>query len=258
MKSSNHYCITNGACTLEIKKKRYKYQAFQIKFAIETFILPSPFLQSIMKLSILSAALIAAVGGGQFVFAAPASSSTKTTNTATATKSYIPQISPSFPSAMAQPTDVVTEYNYGPYDLATSLPTTTLSGYPDPWTSPSIKSSEVKAAIAKIDWSLVPDVSPRKQDADGNWVFSSDGEKDPYCWWSDTNCVKPKINIPEDYYTCGREGDWGLSYDDGPFNRYTGSDAKTENPYAEPALYNFLAEHNNQKATLFVSFINIF
>ncbi|CAO0790882.1 unnamed protein product [Mucor circinelloides] len=208
-----------------------------------------------MKLSFISAALIAAIGGGQFVYAAPTSSSTtastKTTSAATKTTSYIPQHSPIFPSDMPVATGVVTSYNYGPYNLSTSLPTTTLSGYPDPWSSPSTKSSEVKAAIKAIDWSLVPDIKPRKQDADGNWVNDSDGDSDPYCWWSDTNCVKPKINIPEDYYTCGRQGDWGLSYDDGPFNLYTDKNAATENPYAEPALYNFLAEHNNQKATLF-------
>lgn len=47
-------------------------------------------------------------------------------------------------------------------------------------------------------------------------------------------------------------GDWGLNYDDGPFNRYTDSNAAVENKYAEPALYNFLAE-NNLHSTLFVS-----
>ncbi|KAF1799809.1 carbohydrate esterase family 4 protein [Mucor lusitanicus] len=200
-----------------------------------------------MKLSFIGAALIA----GQFVYAAP-TSSTKTTDTATKTASYMPQHSPVFPSNMPVATGVVTAYNYGPYNLSTTLPTNTLSGYPDPWSSPSTKSSEVKAAIAAIDWSLVPDIEPRKQDSDGNWLKDSDGDKDPYCWWSSTNCVKPKIaSLPEDYYTCGRQGDWGLSYDDGPFNLYTDENAATENPYAEPALYNFLAEHNNQKATLF-------
>lgn len=73
-----------------------------------------------------------------------------------------------------------------------------------------------------------------------------------YCWWSDTNCVKPKQSyLPTDYYTCNNDGDWGLTYDDGPFNLYTDSNAAKENPYAEPALYNFLAK-TNQKATLFV------
>lgn len=181
-----------------------------------------------MKLSFIGAALIA----GQFVYAAPtssSSSSTKTTDAATKTASYIPQHSPVFPK-MSAPTDVVTAYNYGPYNLSTSLPTNTLSGYPDPWSSPSTKSSEVKAAIKAIDWSLVPNIKPRKQDSDGNWVKDSDGDSDPYCWWSSTNCVRPKINLPEDYYTCARQGDWGLSYDDGPFNLYTDKNAATENP----------------------------
>lgn len=174
------------------------------------------------------------------------------TSKSSATKTYIAQNSPVFPNVPAA-TGVVSSYNYGPYNLSTTLPTETLTGYPETWKTPSTKSSEVKAAIAQIDWSKVPD-APVRRTKNGNFVPDTDGDDDPYCWWSDTNCVTPKIDIPQDYYTCGRKGDWGLSYDDGPFNLYTGKDAKTENPYAEPALYNFLAEHENQKANLFVSF----
>lgn len=85
----------------------------------------------------------------------------------------------------------------------------------------------------------------------------TDGPTDPYCWWSDTNCLHPKIDIPADYYKCDQPDMWGLSYDDGPFNRYTGKYASLENPYAEPALYNFLAEHNNQKANLMVRWCHV-
>ncbi|KAI9486996.1 MAG: hypothetical protein EXX96DRAFT_517414 [Benjaminiella poitrasii] len=197
-----------------------------------------------MKFFITSAALL--LSSSQLAFAAP----TITTTTATSTTSYIPQKSPIFPS-MPAATDVVTSYNYGPYNLSDTLPTYTLTGYPETWKTPSTKSDEVKAAIAQIDWSLVPDAPVRKQNKKGDFVPNTDGSKDPYCWWSDTNCLTPKIAIPEDYHECPREGDWGLSYDDGPFNLYTGKNAATENPYAEPALYNFLAEHNNQKASLF-------
>ncbi|KAG2237530.1 hypothetical protein INT48_005566 [Thamnidium elegans] len=194
-----------------------------------------------MKLSFLGAVL----AGAQLVFAAP----TKTTATASSTSDYIAQFSPIFPS-MAPASGVVSSYNYGPYDTATTLPTTTLSGYPSPWASPDTKSNEVQDAYNKIDWSLVPKAPVRKQNSKG-FVPDTDGSKDPYCWWSDTNCVTPKIRIPQDIYQCPTKGDWGLSYDDGPFNRYTDENAAVENPYAEPALYNFLAEHNNQKANLF-------
>lgn len=195
-----------------------------------------------MKLSFL--AIIAA---SQLVFAAP----TKTANATTSTTNYIAQFSPVFPS-MPVATGVVTAYNAGPYDVDVALSTETLTGYPTPWESPDTESAEVKAAYNKIDWSLVPKAPVRKQTSKG-FVPDTDGSKDPYCWWSDTNCVTPKINIPQDIYECPTKGDWGLSYDDGPFNRYTGKDAATENPFAEPALYNFLAAHNNQKANLFVS-----
>lgn len=187
-----------------------------------------------------------------FLLAAQLSSAAPTSTTTTATKTFIASSSPVFPS-MAAATGVVSSYNYGPYNLSTTLPTETLSGYPETWKTPSTSSTEVKNAIAMIDWSKVPNAPVRKTDKDGNFSPDTDGSDDPYCWWSDTNCVKPKIDIPQDLYTCGRKGDWGLSYDDGPFNLYDDENAATENPYAEPALYNFLAEHNNQKATLFVS-----
>lgn len=204
-----------------------------------------------MKLSLFGAVL--ATVGTQLVFAAP----TKTTTaTSSSTSDYIAQFSPIFPS-MAPASGVVASYNAGPYDTETALPTTTLTGYPTPWASPDTGSDEVQAVYNKIDWSLVPKAPVRKQTSKG-FVPDSDGSKDPYCWWSDTNCVKPKIAIPQDIYTCPTEGDWGLSYDDGPFNRYTGKEAAIENPFAEPALYNFLAAHNNQKANLFVSFIFLF
>jgi hypothetical protein len=201
-----------------------------------------------MKLSILSAALL--VAG---VYAAPTSITNATSTTAaatTTTNTYIAQFSPVF-SNVSVATGVVSQYNYGPYNLTTALSTETLQGYPTPWESPDTTHPEVQAAYKKIDWTKVPNAPVRKQTASGAWEFTSDGPKDPYCWWSSSNCVTPKIDIPQDYYTCGHKGDWGLSYDDGPFNRYTGKEAAVENKFAEPALYNFLANTNNQKANLF-------
>ncbi|CAO3610932.1 unnamed protein product [Mucor hiemalis] len=169
---------------------------------------------------------------------------------ATVTSSGLaPQFSPSFPNVKPA-TGVVTSYNPGPYDTSPTLSLDKLKGYPEPWEIPSTTSAEVKAAYNKIDWSKVPKAPVRKQKSDGSWVKDSDGPSDPFCWWSSTNCVKPKASyLPSDIYTCPK-GDWGLNYDDGPFNRYTDENAAKENPYAEPALYNFLAK-TNQKATLF-------
>lgn len=193
---------------------------------------------------------MALLATGQFVTAAP---STTTKSAATSTGSYMPQVSPEFGS-LPTPTGVVTQYNYGPYNTSDHLATTTLKGYPTPWEKPDVTHPEIKAAVKKIDWSLVPKAPVRKQDSEGNFKPDTDGSKDPYCWWSDTNCVKPKIKtLPPDYYMCPNKGDWGLSYDDGPFNLYDDENAATQNKYAEPALYNFLVENNNQKATLFVS-----
>ncbi|GAA5799936.1 hypothetical protein HPULCUR_005357 [Helicostylum pulchrum] len=168
----------------------------------------------------------------------------------TTTSGLAPQFSPVFPNVKPA-TGVVTSYNPGPYNNSPTLDTAGLKGYPNAWESPSTSSAEVKAAYNSIDWSKVPKAPVRKQKSDGSWVSDSDGDKDPYCWWSSTNCLTPKASyLPDDIYTCPKKGDWGLNYDDGPFNRYTDENAKKENPYAEPALYNFL-QKTNQKSTLF-------
>ncbi|CEG69863.1 hypothetical protein RMATCC62417_05859 [Rhizopus microsporus] len=172
---------------------------------------------------------------------------------ATSTKnSYLPQVSPSFPN-VKPPTGAVTSYNPGPYDTSSSLSTEKLKGYPEPWSSPDTNHPEVQAAYKKIDWSKVPKAPVRKQNSNGEWVSNSDGPNDPYCWWSSTNCVSPKVSyLPPDVYECPNKGDWGLNYDDGPFNKVDADDenASRENPYAEPALYNFLAK-NDLHASLF-------
>ncbi|KAI8353302.1 hypothetical protein EDC96DRAFT_466556 [Choanephora cucurbitarum] len=162
---------------------------------------------------------------------------------------YVPQVSPTFPN-LAVPTDVVTSYNYGPYDTSSTLSTKKLSGFPDIGSTPSTSSAEVEAAYKSIDWEKVPKAPIRKLKSNGDWDFSNN-KGDPYCWWSDTLCKKPKVSyLPEDIYNCPTKGDWGLTYDDGPFIKVTGQYASLENPYAEPRLYNFLAK-TNQKATLF-------
>ncbi|EIE84850.1 hypothetical protein RO3G_09560 [Rhizopus delemar RA 99-880] len=166
---------------------------------------------------------------------------------ATSTSSnYLPQFSPSFPK-IKKASGVVSSYNAGPYDTSSKLSTETLKGYPEPWSSPDTSHPEIKAVYKKINWSKVPKAPVRKQKSNGDWEFDSDGDDDPYCWWSDTNCVKPKASyLPPDIYECPKKGDWGLTYDDGPFNKLDADaeGASKENPYAEPALYNFLAKRN--------------
>ncbi|GAA5799937.1 hypothetical protein EDC94DRAFT_555415 [Helicostylum pulchrum] len=165
---------------------------------------------------------------------------------------YAPQFSPIFPNLKA-PTGVVTSYSAGPYDTSTTLSYEKLEGFPEPWKAPPTELPEVRAAYNSIDWSKVPKAPVRKQTSDGSWVSSSDGANDPYCWWSSTNCLTPRVSyLPPDIYTCPNKGDWGLNHDDGPFNRYTDSNADKENPYAEPALYNFLATHNAYTSLFYI------
>jgi hypothetical protein len=65
-----------------------------------------------------------------------------------------------------------------------------------------------------------------------------DGNKDPDCWWTDTQCVTPKHKgIPDDIWQCAEPETWGLTFDDGPNCSHN-------------AFYDFL-QSQKQKATLF-------
>ncbi|CDS07738.1 hypothetical protein LRAMOSA01687 [Lichtheimia ramosa] len=126
-----------------------------------------------------------------------------------------------------------------------------LSRYPQPSKRPPVDDPEVKAVIDQLDWSKVPKISKRRLKGEGELDMQGyDTKMDPDCWWSSTTCKEPRLNyIPEDVSFCSRAGDWGLNYDDGPF-RVWSKDA-AEQKWQEPRLYNYLAEQNNQKATLF-------
>jgi hypothetical protein len=137
-----------------------------------------------------------------------------------------------------------------------AIPTGTLANttintanYPTGWVVPPTNSTEVQAVIAAIDWTKVPAAPVRTANANGDLTFTGyDATTDPYCWWSDTNCVVPKVSyLPPDIYNCPKPGDWGLTYDDGPLNP---ANPGQPDQWAEPQLYDFLAA-NNQKATLF-------
>ncbi|KAI8333820.1 hypothetical protein BC941DRAFT_433070 [Chlamydoabsidia padenii] len=181
------------------------------------------------------------------------SSSTTSSNSTSTTNGILAQQSPTWLPNFPPPSGVNQAYPTGPLDTTTTLDKTQLNStaYPDPWKPASTDHPEVQAVMNSIDWTKVPDAPPSKADSNGDIVFGNyDENKDPYCWWSDTNCVKPKVDyLPEDVTYCPTVGDWGLNYDDGPYN--PSPDDAELNAYAEPVLYNFLAQHNNQKATLF-------
>lgn len=192
-----------------------------------------------MQLSLIGSAIFLVTG--QCVFAAP----TGTINlVATLTSNGLaPQFSPDFPN-MNVSSEAKPYFNDGPLDTNTTLSKKTLNlkNYPDAWDQPDVNHPEVKAVIKQINWDLVPDY-PLQKVVDYDLIQESyDEDKDETCWWSSTNRVNPKLSyLPNDYYTCSTKGNWGLSYDDGPFNMRSedDEDAKTENDYAEPELYYF-------------------
>ncbi|CEG65024.1 hypothetical protein RMATCC62417_01896 [Rhizopus microsporus] len=158
------------------------------------------------------------------------------------------QTSPSYLSDVVPLTGNVKAYPGSNTTIPTgALPSLTFNatGYPTTWKTPPVDSPEVKAAINSIDWGLVPNATVRKANSNGDLSMTGyDSNSDPDCWWSASGCVKSKNPIiPPDYYRCPNVGEWGLTYDDGPLTSDAGS-------WAEPNLYNFLAEHN-QKAGLF-------
>ncbi|ORX51258.1 chitin deacetylase [Hesseltinella vesiculosa] len=167
------------------------------------------------------------------------------------TSGLLPQSSPAWLPSFPKP-PVTSSYPTGPYNVSTPLShaTLNLSTYPKPWAPATTNHPEVQSAYDAIDWSKVPNAPIHKDKPNGDISFSGyNSDSDPFCWWSDTNCLKPKVDyLPEDVSYCPTVGDWGLSYDDGPFNY---ADDPVLNNYSEPQLYNFLANQNNQKATLF-------
>lgn len=205
-----------------------------------------------MQLSGIGALLLAT---GAFVSAATTTTKGTTTKTTTTKSTGILAVeSPKWLPDFGVPSGVNTGYPTGPIDTSVAISHTSLnlSSYPEPWTAPSTTHPEIKAVIAALDWTKVPKAPIVKVNAAGEIDMTSyDATKDPYCWWSDSNCVKPKATyLPADVSICPRAGDWGLNYDDGPYNPI--GDKATDR-WAEPELYNFLAENGNQKATLFVS-----
>ncbi|KAG0097709.1 chitin deacetylase [Podila epicladia] len=79
---------------------------------------------------------------------------------------------------------------------------------------PDVNSPQVKAWVAEIDWSKVPDIPVAKglKDAPRFPDCPPKDKVDPKsCWWSCDGCV-----APSDIMTCPTQNNWGLTYDDGP------------------------------------------
>lgn len=174
---------------------------------------------------------------------------TTSTSTSSTPSSPPAQVSPAYLSNVVPLPGNVESYPTGGNGSVPTGPLATVSfntsGYPTPWKKAPTTGAEVQAAIAAINWNVVPNAAVRKANANGDLSFSGyDSNTDPDCWWSASGCIKSKNpSIPPDVAACPEVGDWGLTYDDGPLTSDAGS-------WAEPNLYDFLATHN-QKAGLF-------
>ncbi|KAI8887549.1 carbohydrate esterase family 4 protein [Backusella circina FSU 941] len=192
-----------------------------------------------LTLSASTAVLLASIVSAQSV------SSTAPT---TSTGSYPARTSPAWLSSVTPIAGNVQSYPADGSSIPTGpLPSVNFSttGYPTAWESPDATSAEVQAVVASIDWSFVPNSTVKQADSNGDLTMTGyDDNTDPDCWWSATGCVTSKnSSIPPDVYQCPEVGTWGLTYDDGPLTPDAGE-------WAEPNLYNFLANYS-QKAGLF-------
>ncbi|OAD80515.1 carbohydrate esterase family 4 protein, partial [Phycomyces blakesleeanus NRRL 1555(-)] len=166
----------------------------------------------------------------------------------------MPVSSPTWLSSVPIPTNVATKFPTDqaiiPGPLAPSDFHINKKTYPAANKVPSVDHPEVQKVIGSIDWTKVSK-SPIRKVVD--WSLDLTGYDylgDPDCWSSSSLCRYPKaLDLPEDVHECPNSGDWGLSYDDGPFRAWTTS--PEDKAWESPRLYNFLATTGNQKATLF-------
>ncbi|KAI8374243.1 uncharacterized protein BYT42DRAFT_499497 [Radiomyces spectabilis] len=98
---------------------------------------------------------------------------------------------------------------------------------------------EFKKVYNAIDWTKAPKIPVRKMTAAGGLDMQGyDTANDPDCWWSTSQCVKPKIaGVNPDIYACPEPDTWGLTFDDGPNCSHN-------------AFYDYL-EEQKQKASMF-------
>ncbi|KAF9953964.1 hypothetical protein BGZ72_005002 [Mortierella alpina] len=186
-----------------------------------------------------------------FKSAAFASTLLAAVHAATPTGNYLPQKSPDYLSSIPIPKGVIT--SWPPADASASLPSgplasaaPTLGDYP-PRNVPVANASTdpaIQAVMKTIDWSKVPKAPVN------SLATTTVPAGDPYCYWTISKCTTPKVDyIPPDIAVCSVPDTWGLTYDDGPMYYYPFT---AENRgWAEPNLYDYLLQHNNQKADLF-------
>ncbi|KAG0171491.1 hypothetical protein DFQ28_001025 [Apophysomyces sp. BC1034] len=100
-------------------------------------------------------------------------------------------------------------------------------------------SQEFQNLYNSIDWTKAPQIAVRQlTPAGGLNMQGYNTAQDPDCWWSASQCVKPKIkDVYPDIYACPEPETWGLTYDDGPNCSHN-------------AFYDYLKQ-NNLRASMF-------
>ncbi|GJJ71457.1 hypothetical protein EMPS_03807 [Entomortierella parvispora] len=184
---------------------------------------------------------------------------------ATPTSSYLPQSSPTYLPKFPAQAGVITQWP--PADpsaplpsgaLPSSVPGSIVSQTEYPPANLPVANAETDPNIIPImkliDWNYVPNATVTYPTPVSSGLSPSMDPSypadDPYCWWTYNQCDTPKISyIPPDITICPEPDTWGLTYDDGPL--YFTTPTPENAVYAEPNFYDFLLNHNNQKANLF-------
>ncbi|KAF9390073.1 hypothetical protein BGX21_011549 [Mortierella sp. AD011] len=162
--------------------------------------------------------------------------------------SYLAQTSPSWLSSVQTASGVVKSWPASSTSPSGPLPSSNFNftGYPDQdkIVTNAATDPNIVAVMKTIDWSKVPNATVTTDSSQSTY-----DQNDPYCWWSYNLCVTPKADyIPPDIWICPEPGTWGLTYDDGPL--YYWPSTPENEVWAEPNLYDFLLNHNDQKANL--------
>ncbi|KAF9449351.1 carbohydrate esterase family 4 protein [Macrolepiota fuliginosa MF-IS2] len=141
-------------------------------------------------------------------------------------------------AAIKDPNAECSPYSYAPLVAQRA-------SFPASWKPAKIMPNDTAAqarwqAIA----SSIPNTPPKPAPGSANAAQFHYGANDPDCWWTDTQCVTPKLpGLPPDVADVPEPSTLGYGFDDGPNCSHN-------------AFYDYLASQN-QKATMFFIGSNI-
>ncbi|KAI0292372.1 carbohydrate esterase family 4 protein [Multifurca ochricompacta] len=144
-----------------------------------------------------------------------------------------PHISKRSKAKRSDPNQECTPYYYPPSEQY-------IHKFPPIWQPATLlpNDSAGQAMWTKISGSIPTNIQPKGQPGDSTANVNYNSQKDPDCWWTKTQCTKPKLKgLPLDVASIPEPRSMGYGFDDGPNCSHN-------------AFYDYLASQN-QKATMY-------